>query len=75
MLIFLKNDVHEKSLLRRHSKKLQMQVEFGEIPLSGAQESLGMRRTWKYAAVTKDEAQQSRWTFDEAVKTKNIQGG
>ena len=26
-----------------------------------------MRRTEKYAAVTKDEAQRSRWTFYEAV--------
>jgi hypothetical protein len=27
-----------------------------------------MRRTEKYAAVTKDEAQRRRWTFYEAVK-------
>ena len=45
-----------------------------------ARESLGMRRTYQYAAVTKDEAQRSpsallravsmsngRWTFYEAV--------
>jgi hypothetical protein len=30
-----------------------------------------MRRTPKYAAVTKDEAQRRRWTFYEAVKKKN----
>jgi hypothetical protein len=27
-----------------------------------------MRRTWKYAAMTKEEAQRRRWTFYEAVK-------
>ena len=45
-----------------------------------ARESLGMRRTWKYVVMTKDEAQRSpsamlraaslssgRWTFYEAV--------
>jgi hypothetical protein len=31
-----------------------------------ARESLGMRRTYRYAAMTKDEAQHSRWTFYEA---------
>ena len=32
-----------------------------------------MRRTYQYAAVTKDEAQRRRWTFYEAVKSyKNI---
>jgi len=48
-----------------------------------ARESLGMRRTYQYAAVTKDEAQRSpsallravsmsngRWTFYEAVKVR-----
>jgi hypothetical protein len=34
-----------------------------------ARESLGMRRTYQYAAVTKDEAQRRRWTFYEAVKS------
>jgi hypothetical protein len=33
-----------------------------------ARESLGMRRTYKYVGMTKDEAQRSRWTFYEAVK-------
>jgi hypothetical protein len=33
-----------------------------------ASKSLGMRRTYKYAAMTKDEAQRRRWTFYEAVK-------
>jgi len=33
-----------------------------------ARESLGMRRTYQYAAVTKDEAQRRRWTFYETVK-------
>ena len=32
-----------------------------------ARKSLGMRRTYQYAAVTKDEAQRRRWTFYEAV--------
>jgi len=32
-----------------------------------ARESLGMSRTYKYAAVTKDEAEHRRWTFYEAV--------
>jgi hypothetical protein len=32
-----------------------------------ARESLGMRRTYKYVGMTKDEAQRSRWTFYEAV--------
>ena len=32
-----------------------------------ARESLGMRRTYKYVRMTKDEAQRSRWTFYEAV--------
>ena len=49
-----------------------------------ARESLGMRRTYQYAAVTKDEAQRrpsallravsmsnGRWTFYEAVKEGN----
>ena len=42
----------------------------GTVKSSGckAHESLGMRRTYQYAAVTKDEAQRSRWTFYEAVK-------
>ena len=31
-----------------------------------ARESLGMRRTYRYAAMTKDEAQHSRWTFYKA---------
>ncbi len=26
-----------------------------------------MKRTYRYAAMTKDEAQRSRWTFYEAV--------
>ncbi|MEE8299713.1 MAG: hypothetical protein V3R28_00235, partial [Desulfatiglandales bacterium] len=30
-------------------------------------ESLGMRRTYQYVAMTKDEAQRRRWTFYEAV--------
>jgi len=30
-----------------------------------------MRRTYRYAAMTKDEAQHSRWTFYEAVKGYN----
>ena len=33
-----------------------------------ARESLGMRRTYQYVAMTKDEAQRRRWTFYEAVK-------
>ena len=33
-----------------------------------ARESLGMRRTYKYVGMTKDEAQRSRWTFYEAIK-------
>ena len=37
-----------------------------------ARESLGMRRTYQYAAVTKDEAQRRRWTFYEAV---NLEAG
>ena len=32
-----------------------------------ARESLGMRRTYQYVAMTKDEAQRRRWTFYEAV--------
>ena len=32
-----------------------------------ARESLGMRRTYKYVGMTKDEAQRCRWTFYEAV--------
>jgi hypothetical protein len=36
-----------------------------------ARESLGMRRTYKYVGMTKDEAQRSRWTFYEAVKIVN----
>ena len=35
-----------------------------------ARESLGMRRTYQYAAMTKDEAQRRRWTFYEAVKVR-----
>jgi hypothetical protein len=35
-----------------------------------AHESLGMRRTYQYAAVTKGEAQRRRWTFYEAVNIK-----
>ena len=34
-----------------------------------ARESLGMRRTYKYVGMTKDEAQRSRWTFYEAVNS------
>jgi hypothetical protein len=49
-----------------------MQVELWEIPRAGARESLGMRRTYQYVAMTKDEAQRRRWTFYEAV---NIQEG
>jgi len=30
-----------------------------------------MRRTEKYAAVTKDEAERRRWAFYEAVKIQN----
>jgi hypothetical protein len=30
-------------------------------------ESLGMRRTYGYVEMTEDEAQRSRWTFDEVV--------
>jgi len=30
-----------------------------------------MRRTYRYAAMTKDEAQHSRWTFYEAVNIGN----
>ncbi len=33
-----------------------------------ARESLGMRRTYQYVAMTKDEAQRRRRTFYEAVK-------
>ena len=33
-----------------------------------ARESLGVRRTYKYVGMTKDEAQHSRWAFHEAVK-------
>jgi hypothetical protein len=33
-----------------------------------ARESLGMRRTYQYVAMTKDEAQRRRWPFYEAVK-------
>jgi len=29
--------------------------------------SLGMRRTYEYVGMTKDEAQRSRWTFYEVV--------
>jgi hypothetical protein len=32
-----------------------------------ANESLGMRRTYKYVGMTKDEVQRSRWIFYEAV--------
>jgi endo-1,4-beta-mannosidase len=32
-----------------------------------ARESLGMKRTYQYAAMTEDEAQRRRWTFYEAV--------
>jgi hypothetical protein len=32
-----------------------------------ARESLGMRRTYVYVGMTKDETQRSRWTFCEAV--------
>jgi hypothetical protein len=35
-----------------------------------ARESLGMRRTYRYVGMTKDEAQRSRWTFYEAVKVR-----
>jgi len=38
-----------------------------------ARESLGMRRTYQYAAVTKDEVQRRRWTFYEAVKNDGHQ--
>ena len=31
-----------------------------------------MRRTEKYAAVTKDEAERSRWTFYEAVNSRMV---
>ena len=31
-----------------------------------------MRRTEKYAAVTKDEAERSRWTFYEAVNFRVV---
>ena len=34
-----------------------------------AGESLGMRRTYQYVTMTKDEAQRCRWTFYEAVKS------
>ena len=30
--------------------------------------ALGMRRTWRYVGMTKDEAQHNRWTFYEVVK-------
>ena len=30
-----------------------------------------MRRTYRYTAMTKDEAQHSRWTFYEAVNIGN----
>ncbi len=40
-----------------------------------AHESLGMRRTYQYASVTKDEAQRRRWTFYEAVKFGFYQRG
>ena len=39
-----------------------------------ARESLGMRRTYQYAAVTKDEAQRRRWTFYEAVNLDLLRG-
>jgi hypothetical protein len=37
-----------------------------------ARESLGMRHTYQYAAVTKDEAQRRRWTFYEAVNVESF---
>ena len=42
-----------------------------------ARESLGMKRTYQYSAMTKDEAQRRRWTFYEAVnvKLKTPKGG
>ena len=41
----------------------------GTVKSSGckARESLGMRRTYQSAAMTKDEAQRRRWPFYEAV--------
>jgi len=32
-----------------------------------ARKSLGMRRTYRYVAMTKDEAQRRDWTFFEAI--------
>jgi hypothetical protein len=40
-----------------------------------ARESLGMRRTYQYVAMTKDEAQRCRWTFYEAVNINTQPAG
>jgi len=37
-----------------------------------ARKSLGERRTYRYAAMTKDAAQRRKWTFYEAVKVYTI---
>jgi len=48
--------------LGRHSKKLSTAGGQGASAVAE-----GMRRTYSYAAVTKDAAQRSKWTFYEAV--------
>ena len=42
--------------------------EFEKRLIGKAREYQGMRRTRMYAAVTRDEAQRSIWTFYEFVK-------
>jgi hypothetical protein len=49
----------KKSLIRRHSKKIQMHGETLKYE--------GMKRTYRYAAMTEDAAQCSRWIFSEVV--------
>jgi hypothetical protein len=46
-----------------------MQVELWEIPRAGARESSGMRRTYQYVVMTKDEAQ-SRHGGTDGLFTK-----
>jgi len=54
----------------KHDSLVKIRTLDGTVKSSGckARESLGMRHTYQYAAVTKDEAQRRRWTFYEVVK-------
>jgi hypothetical protein len=58
------------------SRKIEQLVESNDLDgivknsRCKAHKSLGMKRTWQYAAMTKDEVQRRRWTFYDAVSRK-----